>query len=109
MNRKRNLLKAGIIIGALLTAAPVLGVLGTLFGMTRAFTALGSSGVSDPQALSEGIGTSLVSTAVGFALCPVGVVIFTLSRFLLSSPVIESATFAAASIAMTRRVSAGIR
>jgi biopolymer transport protein ExbB/TolQ len=88
---KRSLLMAGIIVGALLMVSPVVGLMGTVFGMTRAFSVLGSSGVKDPQALSDSIGTTLVSRAVGFFLFPVGIVMFTLSlifylRLRYSSP-----------------------
>ena len=70
---------AGIVVGALLTLSPVFGLPGVLFGMSRAFMALGSSGISDPKALSADISGILVSTAAGLLLCPVGIVIFTLS------------------------------
>jgi hypothetical protein len=66
-------------IGALLMLAPFFGLLGTVFGMTRAFGALGSSGIADPQALSASIGTTLVSAAAGFALFPVGFIVLALS------------------------------
>jgi biopolymer transport protein ExbB/TolQ len=79
MKAKRRFLIAGIVIGSFLTLSPVFGVLGTVFGMTRAFSVLGKAGVADPQALSASIGTTLVSTAAGFALCPVGVVVLVLS------------------------------
>ena len=74
-----GLLIAGIVIGSLLMLSPLVGLLGTVFGMTRAFNTLGSSGIADPQALSASVHTVLVSTAVGFFLCPVGIVLFTLS------------------------------
>ena len=88
---KRRLLITGIVIGSLFTLSPLFGLLGTVFGMTRAFNTLGSSGVADPQVLSASIGTTLLSTAVGFILFPVGIVIVTLSlifflRLRVSSP-----------------------
>lgn len=79
MKAKRRWLIAGIIVGALLSAAPIIGFFGTVLGMTQAFSALGSSGVADPQALSNSIGTTLISTAVGFSLFPIGIVILVLS------------------------------
>lgn len=79
---KRKWLIAGIVIGSILTAAPLLGMVGTAIGMMRAFSALGSTGISDPHALSEAIGTSLLSTATGFFVFPVGVLILTVSLVL---------------------------
>lgn len=71
-NAKRRWLKAGIILGALLTASPLVGLAGTIWGMSRAFAALGSSGIGDPSALSVAIGDVLVSTVAGVLLMPVG-------------------------------------
>ena len=79
MKAKRRLLIAGIVMGALLTLAPVFGLLGTVFGMMRAFDTLGSTGLGDPQALSASIGDTLIATAAGLFLCPVGIVVLTLS------------------------------
>lgn len=79
MKAKRRLLLTGIIIGSLLTLSPAIGLLGTVFGMIRAFATLGGSGITDPHALSESIGTALISTATGFFLFPVGVALLTIS------------------------------
>ncbi len=45
--------------------APMIGLLGTVTGMIRAFSVLGSSGIGDPSKLSEAIGEVLVATASG--------------------------------------------
>lgn len=79
MKAKRRILIAGIVAGSLLMLSPLFGLLGTMFGMTRAFSTLGSSGVADPQALSASIGTTLMSTTVGLLLFPIGVAVLTLS------------------------------
>ncbi|MEQ1858466.1 MAG: MotA/TolQ/ExbB proton channel family protein [Chthoniobacteraceae bacterium] len=70
---------AGIILGSLLTLAPFIGLLGTVIGMMGAFKTLGSSGIADPKALADDIGISLMSTATGLFVFPVGVVILSLS------------------------------
>ncbi len=44
---------------------PMIGLLGTVTGMVRAFATLGSSGIGDPSALSGAIGEVLVATASG--------------------------------------------
>jgi biopolymer transport protein ExbB len=44
---------------------PMLGLLGTVTGMIRAFDQLGASGISDPSGLSSAIGEVLVATASG--------------------------------------------
>jgi len=82
MKRNRRLLIFGIVIGSLLTLAPVLGVAGTVFGMTKAFSTLGQSGIADPRALAASIGTALVYTAVGLVLLVVGLVVLITSLVL---------------------------
>ena len=56
------------IVDTLVTAAPLLGLLGTILGIIDTFQALASSGVSDPSAVSRGIGTALFATALGIAV-----------------------------------------
>ena len=84
MKAKRRLLIAGIVIGSIFTLAPIAGFLGTVFGMTRAFSVLGSSGIADPKALSDSVGTTLAFTATGLFLFPVGILVLTVSLVLLS-------------------------
>ncbi|HUB67211.1 MAG TPA: MotA/TolQ/ExbB proton channel family protein [Candidatus Methylacidiphilales bacterium] len=45
--------------------SPMLGLLGTVTGMMRAFDKLGSSGIGDPTSLSASIGEVLTATASG--------------------------------------------
>ncbi len=45
--------------------APMIGLLGTVTGMIRAFSVLGSSGIGDPSQLSAAIGEVLMATASG--------------------------------------------
>lgn len=44
---------------------PMIGLLGTVTGMIKAFDTLGSSGIGDPSSLSAAIGEVLVATASG--------------------------------------------
>jgi biopolymer transport protein ExbB/TolQ len=69
---KRPLLIFGIVAGALLMLGPIVGMLGTVFGMQRAFDTLGSSGIKDPDRLSADIGTVLYSTFAGLVAFPIG-------------------------------------
>lgn len=45
--------------------SPMIGLLGTVIGMMKAFTVLGSSGISDPRSLAASIGEVLLATASG--------------------------------------------
>jgi biopolymer transport protein ExbB len=62
------------ILDTIVTAAPLLGLLGTIFGIMETFNALAAGGVSDPAAVSRGIGTALLATAVGIATALLGLV-----------------------------------
>ena len=45
--------------------SPMIGLLGTVTGMIRAFATLGSAGIGDPSSLSSAIGEVLTATASG--------------------------------------------
>jgi biopolymer transport protein ExbB len=60
------------ILDTIVTAAPLLGLLGTILGIMDTFNALSSGGVSDPAAVSRGIGTALRATAIGIAAALLG-------------------------------------
>jgi biopolymer transport protein ExbB len=60
------------VLDTIVTAAPLLGLLGTIFGIMETFNALAAGGVSDPAAVSRGIGTALIATAVGIATALLG-------------------------------------
>jgi len=60
------------ILDTVVTAAPLLGLLGTILGIIDTFTALAAAGVSDPSAVSRGIGTALYATALGISVALYG-------------------------------------
>ena len=53
------------LLDTIVTAAPLLGLLGTILGIMDTFNALSSGGISDPAAVSRGIAAALLATAVG--------------------------------------------
>lgn len=64
------------ILDTIVTAAPLLGLLGTILGIMQTFTALAAGGVSDPGEVSKGIGTALLATAVGIGTALYGLLCF---------------------------------
>jgi biopolymer transport protein ExbB len=62
------------ILDTIVTAAPLLGLLGTILGIIDTFTALAQSGISDPAGVSAGIGTALFATALGISVALYGLV-----------------------------------
>lgn len=53
------------IIGAI---APMLGLLGTVSGMIKAFNTMGSQGMGKPEMLAGNIGEALITTATGLVI-----------------------------------------
>ena len=80
---KRPLLISGIVVGGLLTLGPLVGMLGTVLGMQRAFQELGSSGIKNPGNLSSAIGEVLVSTFAGLVALPIGLLMASICIVLL--------------------------
>lgn len=63
-------------LDTIVTAAPLLGLLGTILGIFDTFTALAKSGISDPQGVSAGIGTALLATAIGIGTALICLVVY---------------------------------
>lgn len=55
------------IIGTIVTLGTLTGLLGTVLGMIKSFSAMGGEGGADSSALSVGISEALVNTASGIA------------------------------------------
>ena len=55
-------------LGTIAAITPLLGLLGTVIGMIKVFSAITIFGVGDPQALAEGISEALVTTAAGLSV-----------------------------------------
>ncbi|MEA1964310.1 MAG: MotA/TolQ/ExbB proton channel family protein [Candidatus Aerophobetes bacterium] len=56
------------ILGTIATIAPLLGLLGTVFGMIKAFNVIAIQGVGEAGALAGGIAEALITTAVGLSI-----------------------------------------
>jgi biopolymer transport protein ExbB len=55
-------------LGTIAGVSPLLGLLGTVTGIIRAFSAITVSGLGDPRILSGGISEALVATAAGLTV-----------------------------------------
>lgn len=66
-------------LGALSSIAPLLGILGTVIGMIKAFNVIAVSGSRRPDLIANGISQALITTAAG--LC-IGIPLFLLYHYL---------------------------
>ncbi|WP_177420427.1 MotA/TolQ/ExbB proton channel family protein [endosymbiont of Lamellibrachia barhami] len=55
-------------LGTIASIAPLLGLLGTVFGMIKVFSAIVTAGVGDPGILAGGISEALITTAAGLSV-----------------------------------------
>lgn len=55
-------------LGTIASITPLIGLLGTVIGMIKVFTAITSVGVGDPTVLSGGISEALITTAAGLSV-----------------------------------------
>ncbi|MEM7494563.1 MAG: MotA/TolQ/ExbB proton channel family protein [Myxococcota bacterium] len=69
------------VLGTVASIAPLLGILGTVLGMIKAFHGIAQQGFTGPLDMAEGIWEALLSTALGLVL---GIGCLIAHRFLLS-------------------------
>lgn len=65
---ERDMSKGFWVLETIVTAAPLLGLLGTLVGMMHSFQLFGGSGLVDPGGVTGGVAQSLVATAMGLVV-----------------------------------------
>ncbi len=53
------------VLGAVANITPMLGLLGTVFGMIKAFNVISQSGTGNPGLVASGISEALITTAAG--------------------------------------------
>ncbi len=63
-----------VILATISSVATLLGLLGTVFGMIRAFSAIATAGAPDAVALSTGISEALINTALGIATSALAII-----------------------------------
>jgi biopolymer transport protein ExbB len=65
-----------VILSTITSIATLLGLLGTVLGMIRAFSALANAGAPDSVQLASGISEALVNTALGIGTAAVATVAY---------------------------------
>ena len=66
------------VLETIVTAAPLLGLLGTITGMIRSFHLFGDQGLVDPRGVTGGVAEALIATAVGLFIALVALFAFNL-------------------------------
>ena len=56
------------VLDTVVTAAPLLGLLGTIFGMMQSFRLIGPDGLVNPGGVTAGVAEALIATAVGLLI-----------------------------------------
>ncbi|MDA8417002.1 MAG: MotA/TolQ/ExbB proton channel family protein [Betaproteobacteria bacterium] len=64
------------LLETIVTAAPLLGLLGTITGMMHAFNLIGGNGLVDPAGITGGVAQALIATAVGILIALVALFAF---------------------------------
>ncbi|MFM2193084.1 MAG: hypothetical protein RLZZ118_2041 [Bacteroidota bacterium] len=77
-----------VFLSTIASVATLLGLLGTVFGMIRAFRAMGQAGAPDANALATGISEALVNTALG-----IGTSFFAIIFYNFFTTIIDQVTY----------------
>lgn len=65
-----------VILATIASIATLMGLLGTVIGMIKAFSALAQAGAPDATALSTGISEALINTALGIGISALAIVLY---------------------------------
>jgi len=65
-----------VILATISSIATLMGLLGTVFGMIRAFSAIATAGAPDAVALSTGISEALINTALGISSSAIAIIAY---------------------------------
>lgn len=76
----RRMKKRLPILDTVITAAPLLGILGTVIGIISSFDILGNKGISDPMAVTMGISEALITTAFGLTIALIALIPYNIFR-----------------------------
>jgi biopolymer transport protein ExbB len=66
------------VIATLVSIGTLMGLLGTVTGMIKAFAALSTAGSPDQAALANGISEALINTATGIATSALAIIMYNL-------------------------------
>jgi biopolymer transport protein ExbB len=83
------------ILDTVITAAPLMGLLGTITGMMASFRVLSEKGVNEPNAITGGVAEALIATATGLIIALVCLLAFNYFSTRIKSFIFEIESLAA--------------
>jgi len=93
-------------LGTIAGMSPLMGLLGTVFGMIRTFNAITTTGIGNPATLASGIAEALVATAAGLTVAIPSLIGYRLLRRYIDGLVVEMEKEAIKLVAAVERDSA---
>jgi biopolymer transport protein ExbB len=78
-----------VILSTIYQVSPLLGLLGTVMGMVRAFTAIALKGTGDPQLLAGGISEALLTTVIGLFIAIIVMIAYQILVSLVDRHILE--------------------
>jgi biopolymer transport protein ExbB len=76
-------------LGTIAAISPLLGLLGTVFGMIEVFAVITTEGVGNPETLAGGISVALITTATGLIVAIPSVIFYRYFRGKINSLVVD--------------------
>jgi biopolymer transport protein ExbB len=76
-------------LGTIASISPLLGLLGTVVGMIKVFTAITTHGVGNPAVLANGISQAMITTAAGLSVAIVSLIFYRYFRRRVDTIVVE--------------------
>ena len=76
-------------LGTIASISPLLGLLGTVLGMIKVFTAITTHGVGNPGVLANGISQAMITTAAGLSVAIISLIFYRYFRRRVDSIVVE--------------------
>jgi len=103
--QKTNRLRARVVnyFSVIAQASPMMGLLGTVSGMIKAFGSLGKTGMAKPDELAEHISEALVTTATGLIIALPAIFLYFFFRDRIEELILECEDFGADMLTILRR------
>lgn len=77
LSQQKLLFERGLgVLGSMAAAAPLIGLLGTVWGIMRAFHDMASTGSAAPSVVASGVAEALVTTAAGLVVAVPALLLF---------------------------------